>query len=522
MNRTQLITVLVVAALMLVPAVNPVAAQEPPVVKLSLAECMKKAIDNNLDLTLAKKDPRIAENSVLIQESAFDSSLQVSGSYGKTKLNQTFSQTGSPSTDESSTTQRTNLGAAWGQKVTFGADYSLSLDAYETNPSPSFGIDRNTGLPVTSDNLYRGAGLTFQYRMPLLRGFGKEINTSSIILARNALAMSNQDLRGQANATLKQVEDAYWDLLATIKAVDVAKESLKLANDLLDLNRKKVEVGTLAPIEIVQAEAGVASREENVILAETAVANAEDNLRRLLAVPSGDPLWNASIVPTDQPEFRAREVALDAALSKALDVRPEIVNAKQRVSDSELSERVAKDAVRHSLELDVTAGTSKDKSQIRSQIVSLPSVDVDVSSDSPNWTVGLVYGFPIGNRAAKANYGIATLNREKSEIALRNVEQAIRVDVRTAVRNVESGVKRVQAANSNTILQRKTLEAEQKKFENGMSTSFEVLRIQTDLLNAQVSEIRAVLDYNKSLADLERAKGTLLEARGFALDAVQE
>jgi outer membrane protein TolC len=125
---------------------------------------------------------------------------------------------------------------------------------------------------------------------------------------------------------------------------------------------------------------------------------------------------------------------------------------------------------------------------------------------------------PIGNRQAKANYAIATLNREKSEVSLQNTEQTIRVDVRTAVRNVASGAKRVAAARSNTVLQKKTLDAEQKKFENGMSTSFEILRIQTDLSNAQLSEIQAILDYNKALADLERAKGTLLEARGLRLD----
>ena len=134
--------------------------------------------------------------------------------------------------------------------------------------------------------------------------------------------------------------------------------------------------------------------------------------------------------------------------------------------------------------------------------------------ESYDYSLSVNYSLPIGNRAAKAGYKIATLNREKSEISLRNTEQSIRVEVRTAVRNVTSGSKRVDAARANVVLQRKKLEAEQKKFENGMSTSFEVLEFQNDLSDAELAEIRAIVDYNKSLIALERAKGTLAPGAG--------
>jgi outer membrane protein TolC len=527
-NRIQLVPVLVVALGALVLTPTPVAAQDAPVVKMSLAECLRAAIDHNLDLALAQKDPRIAENNVALAESEFDSALTATASYddssSDTLSSATTTQPPNPPASASGTStdsdERKNLSVAWGQKVSFGAEYSVTYGWFRGSSS---GFSQTGALPFLEDTSQSGENLTFGYKMPLLRDFGKEVNTAQIILARSARAMSDQDLRGQANATLKEVEGAYWDLLAAIRALDVAKESLKLAQDLLNLNRKKVEVGTLAPIEIVQAEAGVASREENVILAETAVSNAEDNLRRLLAVPQGDPLWESRIAPTDSPEFTARPVDLDAALSQALVTRPEIVQARQGVEDQRLNERTAKNAMRHRLDLDLLAAPNQGEfDQSTNSGISVTQSRSETDGLGWNWGATLTYAYPIGNRAAKAGYGIAMINREKSEITLQNVEQTIRVDVRTAVRNVESGVKRVQAAQSNTVLQRKTLEAEQKKFENGMSTSFEVLRIQTDLLNAQVSLIRAVLDYNKALADLERAKGTLLEARGFTLDAVQE
>ena len=131
--------------------------------------------------------------------------------------------------------------------------------------------------------------------------------------------------------------------------------------------------------------------------------------------------------------------------------------------------------------------------------------------------IWLTYAYPFGNRAAKSNYAISKISSEKSQIALESVMQDVRVDVRRSARAVESGYERVVAARKNTELQTKKLEAEQKKFDNGMSTSFEVFTFQTDLRNAQLSLIRALLDYNKSLADLERAKGTLLESKGLKL-----
>src|SRR5262249_27719055 len=134
------------------------------------------------------------------------------------------------------------------------------------------------------------------------------------------------------------------------------------------------------------------------------------------------------------------------------------------------------------------------------------------------WTVALTYAVPIRNRAAEADYANAMIGREKAELSEQNTEDIVRVDVRRAVRAVESGYERVVAARKNVELQQKKLDAEQKKFDNGMSTSFEVFTFQTDLRNSQLSLIQAVLDYNKSLADLERAKGTLLESKNLKLD----
>lgn len=201
--------------------------------------------------------------------------------------------------------------------------------------------------------------------------------------------------------------------------------------------------------------------------------------------------------------------------------------AELTLQNSELNERVAKRNIRHQFDFNVNyapTGASLDFPGFAGPPV-IPAQTADLGDSLRNifdgdvysWSAALIYRVPIGNRAAKTTYGRARLNREKSDTDLRNQEQTIRVEVRRSARGVESGIERVAAARKNVELQKEKLEAEQKKFENGMSTSFEVLTFQNDLATAELSEVQARLDYIKSLAGLERAKGTLLESRGLSM-----
>jgi outer membrane protein TolC len=233
-------------------------------------------------------------------------------------------------------------------------------------------------------------------------------------------------------------------------------------------------------------------------------------------------------VNTDRPVFEREEVDLESSIDTALASRSEMSVARQVVKNRELNERVAYRQKRHQLDFNVNygpQGASLDTPLIISPIGVVPpnqgslgdSLSNIFSGDVYSWTTTLTYRVPIANRAAKANYTKSQLALQQSEVDLRNQEQTIRVEVRRAVRGVESGIKRVEAARKNVELQEEKLEAEQKKFDNGMSTSFEVLTFQNDLADAELSEIRARLDYLKSLTALERAEGTLLESHRLRL-----
>jgi outer membrane protein len=512
----------VLAASLSVPAVR---AQDAEGVPMALSECLATALANNLDLAIAKRNPEISENNVTFQKAEFDPTL--GAQLGHTALrNETTNKTTvapnpSVSTSESARTVVDSLSGNLSQKLNFGMTYNVTAGG-TTSPGttsevfiPSFPL-RYT---VASERPYSW-NYGFSLDLPFLRGFGKAVNEAGLLTANHDLNISKQDLQRQAELAIQSTENAYWDLLAAREAEKVAKQALELSQELYDLNKKKVEVGTLAPIEITQAEANVASNVEGTIRTKQAVKNAEDALRGLLAVPENDPLWSKTILPTEKPMSEPTTTDEDMAIKIAYDRRTEVASAREALQIAKVSEAAAQNGVKHGL--DLTGNWSRSHSQSGQAFTYTfpvqPPYTVDtVNRQSPNWGVALVYSYPIGNRAAKSTYATAKINTEKSEIALQSVLQDVRVDVRKSARAVEAGYERVVAAAKNTELQQKKLDAEQKKFDNGMSTSFEVFTFQTDLRNAQLSQIQALLDYNKALADLERAKGTLLESKGLKL-----
>jgi outer membrane protein TolC len=356
------------------------------------------------------------------------------------------------------------------------------------------------------------ASWQFTYVQPLLRNLGRAANRWRILVAQNGVVAGESRYRQQVLETLGAAEKAYWDLHFSLMDLRTARAALQLAKDFLEQNRIKVRVGTLAPIEITQAEAGVADREEAVILAENNVLVAEDALRQIMNVPRDAPLWSRRLLPADMPPLQEVVPAMEAAVAAAAVHRPDLEQARLEVRNREAEMVYRRNQRRWGLDLEGIYGNSG------FDPLSFGDAFEDLRErNQEDWTLRLTLGVPIGNREAKALYRETEALRQQARLELERLEQAARVEVRNAVRTVETNLKRVRAAQVNVRLQREKLAAEQKKFENGMSTSFQVLQFQTDLTSAESRENRAVVDYNKSLVDLERAKGTLLEARGMLL-----
>ncbi len=534
-----------VAAFVLCLPVVALAADEAPL-RLSLEECVARALERNLDIAIARLDPASARENVTIAEAQFDSSLSANLSHTDVQqeptstfsmTKQTVDQTGVTYTDPLLT------GGQW----TASMKYNERDSAFPPGSAAAFGL-----VPLNV-----GASLTLSISQPLMRNYGLKINRTGIDRAMNNLQVSEAQLADRVMQIVEQVEAAYWDLVGAQQGLAVAERSLRLAEDFLRQTKIKVEVGTLPPIEITTAEAEVATRDVSKILQENAVRDAEDTLRALMRVPPRSADWGRDIAPTDKPVFSETTPDTDIAIAEALERRSSVIQAKLALKNAELSERWRRNQLRWDLRVEGSFTTdgnnfeylprtvtqtvetidwngpdgifnSGDVSLVTTQVERERLVREDGSRgdafselpklDNTNWTVGLRLGIPLGNRVAKAEHTRSRLALDQAGLQVDVAMQAVSVEVRRAVRSVQTNARRVKSADLNVIKQEKKTDAEQKRYENGLSTAYQVLQFQRDFLAAEADRISAVIDYMKALSHLERVKASLLEARHITLE----
>jgi outer membrane protein TolC len=482
------------------PPAAPGTAPQPeapgaPAFVLSLQDAVKAALENNLDIVVRAYDPLRSEAQVILAESSFDPLLN-----GTATSNS--AQRPSPSAFVKSSKTHDFL-ASFVDPILTGGRYQIDLEAFDNTASTILGNTREF------DTSWR-----VSITQPLLRNFGPKATKTFIVEARNTLGISQSRFRSTVIDTLSAAEKAYWDLNFALINLKTSQAALQLAQDFLDQNRIKVRVGTLAPIEITQAEAQVADRDEAVIIAESQVKTAEDGLRRVMNVPKDSPEWSQPILPSDPLPLVEQSPDMDGAVSIALQHRPDLEQARLDLKTKEADLALRRNQRRWGLNLNGSYGKV--------------GIDIDNYGNSiddlrgganVDWQVTMALGIPIGNRQAVATFTDSEYALTQARKGLETLELAARVQVRDAVRAVQTTLKRVKAAQVNVRLQREKLSAEQKKFENGMSTSFQVLQFQNDLFTAQVRENLAMVDYNKAQVELERVQGTLLEARRVQMPA---
>ena len=377
------------------------------------------------------------------------------------------------------------------------------------------------------------SNLTFTFVQPLLRDFGRLPTERQIMLARSRNQGSRDELERQVNLVTQAVINAYWDLVGARDQLGVAHQSLDLAKELHERNRIQVEVGTLAPLELVQSEAAIATREEDIIRAQGLVGDAEDALRRLLNLPQGA-LWQAEIRPSTEPEADKVAIDLEQAIQTALVERPEIRAQQQVIEQARIDWGYSRNQLRPSLNLTVdyglsgVGGTLFERDRATGQILSRfpggfgDALDQVVGFDFDGWTARLVFGYPLQNRSARAQLASDRLAHERTQAQLADVQQAIITEVRQTARRVDTALKSIDAARASVRFQERSLEAERKRYENGMSSSFEITRIQDDLTQARSREVNAVVTYRRAIADFLRATGQLLDRWNITLDDPEE
>ena len=395
--------------------------------------------------------------------------------------------------------------------------------------------DRTETNSIFADiNPNYGVDFDLVYTQPLLRDFGKLATNRFLRIARIDSSISLEGLEQAVIALIERVEFTYWTLVESRAQLEVAEESLTLANQLHEMNRVQVDVGTKAPLELVQSEAGIATRQETIIRVSAIVEDAADLLRRLLNL-GDEQHWNIPIVPTTGPETDRIQIDLEEALSGALAHRPELAAQRLTQETLEIDERFFRNQKLPTVDFQVRYGYNGiggDAVLERDPVTGLPievneggyedAVQQVLDRDFKGWQLGVNFAYPLQNRTAKANHTIARLAVERGSTVLQDLEQLIRTDVRAAARNVDTAAQQIDSAGKSRELAERNLEAEQKKYENGLSTSFQVLEIQEDLSEARSREVNAITGYRRSLVRYYQAIGTLLEANSIALEDVTD
>lgn len=477
------------------PAEPPLLEVQDNKVPLSLDRAIEIALQQNLGL-LSQRYLRSQRRLGITQSLGYYDLLAGANAHAEDSLGAAVNEL------EGTASNLQSLGFSFRQNLPTGGDLSVGASNLRS--------ESNAAL---RSSLFYSSGLTFTYNQPLLRSFGRLVTEQEIMVARTTSQVSSQEFEGQVTLTVQQVVNAYWDLVGAREQLGVARQSLSLAQELHDRNRIQVEVGTMAPLEMVQSEATVATREEDIIRATANVGDAEDQLRRLLNVPPG-PVWETPIEPTTSAEIESRiTIDVDDAIRTAMAERPELRTLQLQLEQTRIDAMVARSLLKPQLDLRVAYGYNGAAPDAFRE-----AIDQIVGLDFREWAVDLIFSYPIQNRTARAQSAIANLEVDRTRTEFEDQQSVVSTEVRRAARAVETAAKQIDAAGISRQFQERNLDAERKRYENGLSTSFQITQIQEDLTLALSREVTARITYRTALAEYYRVTGRLLEEEGVGID----
>lgn len=500
------------------PKVVPIEEAAPVEIKdgavlLSVDDAVEIALRRNLGLIVERYTREQTDQAVLANLGIYDLNLNGEASASSRSSLSLSSLNGSES-------EQQVLNGDVSQLLPVGGTFSLGFANSRTKDN-SANQSFNPGY---------NAGLSFTYNQPLLRNFGRFSTERDLLVAQNNNLQSRSEFQRQVISTVQRVINAYWSLVGARQQLIVAQESLDLAKQLQERNRIQVDVGTMAPLELVQSEAAIASNEEQIIRAQQAVGDAEDVLRQLLNLPAG-PLWQAEIRPTTDPVMDRVQINLDEAIQAALDSRPEIQRQQLAVAQADIESQYARGQMKPSLDLRLSynsTGTGGNQAvrdpvtgQLTGEVISGGYGDAFSQAtglDFTGWSARLLFSYPLQNRAARARSTSADIVLTRERVALDELRQVTLTEVRQAARRVDTAAKSIDAAMVSREFQLKNLDAQKKKYENGMSTNFEITRIQQDVTQARSNVVTAVVNYRTALAEYYRVTGRLLSNQGVTIE----
>ncbi len=524
---------------------------------ITLTEAIRRALENNNSIEVARNDVKISESTLRSLQGFYDPVFSISPNYRRNIQPQptTLGGAGSTGTTESS---NFTVNSSFTQFIQRGGG---TITGFFDNDRGSTNSSFSTLNPSFSTSL----GVSFT--QPLWRNRTIDNTRRNIKIQRKRLEQSDADFRRQTIDVISQVQRAYWDLVFALRDQQNRVDNLNLSKENLRLVLARIDAGTVAPIQRAETETEIANRETDVLLAAQSVTTAENTLKQLLLKDATANEWQLAIVPTDQPNFDNTPVSLDDALKEAQTNRPELRRLKLQKEINAIDINFFKNQTKPQIDFTSSfspvglAGTStgftgttsvpliagdptsnanafllQQIQRLSATPIVIPNVTVN-SGANPNfvggytkslsnlfrfntysYSVGVTINFPLRNTTAKANLAGAKYQETQIEAQTRSQEQTIVAEVRNAVQSVETARQRISTARRARENAEIQLKGEQELYKAGRSTTFLLFQRENTLTNARNAEIRAQTDYNKALADLQRATSTTLQTYNIVID----
>jgi outer membrane protein len=491
-------------------------------VQLTLDDAVKLALDRNLDIAVQRLNPSTYDYAYANLAATYRPNL--TSQVGRQSITNPSTQTisgGSAGTGINNDTATFNGGIAqnfrWG-----GGAVSVALN--------------NNRLATTSTNsLFNpsfNTNWSAQYTQPLLRNFKIDNTRQQLVVTRLNQDISEIQLQASIINIVSNVRNAYWDLVYATQAVDVAQRSVDLAEQLVKDNQTRVEIGTMAPIDVVQAQSQAATQRQNLAVAEGTRRTNELALKRLIVNGTQDSNWNSDVVPADRPEFAPTPIDVAAAVRRGLENRTDLQQARKNLQVNDVTLQYLNNQTLPQADVVARYGLAglggeqftgcTGNGVNRSCTGTIPGNYTDSLSslfhnNYPTWSFQLNVTYPLGMSAQEATVARAKIQENQVQAQLKQIELQIATDITNAATSVQNNVERVDAARAARELAQRTLEAEQSKFEVGMSTNYFVVQAQRDLLTAAINELQSVLAYRKALVELERLQQTSLTTSNITI-----
>ena len=514
---------------------------------LSIREALSMALENNKDIEVARQNVKIAEFDLLGAHGVYDPKISTSAFYERIKTPISNFLSGG---QNGAITQSDYTGTAKmeGLSSKLGGSYHFDFSSVRLTTNNSFAA-LNPQYP---------SSITFNYTQPLVRGLKFDSARRQIEIAKKNLSLTDSQFRQRAIETITNVQRAYWDLVFALRSLQVQRDAVEVAKTQLEHNRRMVNEGQLAPIDLVASESQITTYEQGVFTALEDVTRFENVLKNLIAKDHMAEIWTDSIVPTDSVDLTVPEISLDDALKTAVENRPELQQSEVLSQINAIDQRYYKDQTKPAIDLvgnysstglagsvaglnPFTASSQllRDRVDRLSELAKLdPLPATPPTTFSPalvgsygqslenllanrfnNFKVGVQINLPLRNRTAEAQLGRSLIEGQRIATQREQLQQTIQVEVRNALQSVRSAETRLRAAVSTRELNEQQFASEQRKLDAGQSTVFLVLERQTALTTAKGLELKAQTDLNKAIADLQKATGNSLNVNSIVVSA---